>query len=140
MDGTVFLLMRVNRQGLVQDVAVEQVNLGEYGREAEMRHFRSLLGDAALEAAKKWTYNLPTTGKHVSDPYWDVRVPINFNLQPASMIKEDIYGRWEPYIPGPREVIPWQNKPHYYSSDAIPAGSISSADQSLQLTTPLGGA
>lgn len=140
VDGTVFLLMRVNRQGQVQDVAVEQVNLGEYGREAEMRHFRNVLGDAALKAAKKWTYNLPTTGKHVLDPYWDVRVPVNFNLHPASMIREDTYGKWEPYIPGPREVIPWQNKPQHYSSDAIPAGSISSADQPLQLMTALDGA
>ncbi|GLQ93880.1 energy transducer TonB [Dyella acidisoli] len=141
VDGTVFLFMRVNRQGQVQDVAVEQVNLGAYGREAQMHHFREVLGNAALEAAKKWTYNLPTTGKHVLDSYWDVRVPVNFNLRVAGTPREDTYGKWEPYIPGPREVIPWQqNKLQQSSPDAIPAGSISSADQPLQLMTALGGA
>lgn len=141
VDGTVFLLLRVNRQGQVQDVAVEQVNLGVYGRESEMHHFRTVLGGAALDAAKRWTYNLPTTGKHVLDPYWDVRIPVQFNLRPRGMPKEDTYGKWEPYIPGPHEWIPWQQKKPLQSSfDAIPDGSISSADQPLTLTTALGGA
>jgi len=140
VDGTVFLLMRVNRQGQVQDVAVEQVNLGVYGRDSQMRHFRAVLGDAALDAAKHWTYNLPTTGKHVLDPYWDVRVPVQFNLHMQGT-STDTYGKWEPYIPGPHEWIPWQrNKPMQASSDAIPEGSISSADQPMMLMTALGGA
>ena len=141
VDGTVFLLLRVNKEGQVEKVAVEQVNLGVYGREAQMHHFRTVLGNAALDAAKSWTYNLPTTGSHVLDPYWDVRVPVNFNLRPANLPQEDTYGKWEPYIPGPREWIPWhQNNPQQSSSDAIPAGSISQADPSLHLTTALDGA
>lgn len=141
VDGTVFLLLRVNRQGQVQDVAVEQVNLGVYGREAQMRHFRSVLGNAALDAAKSWTFNLPTTGRHVLDPYWDVRIPVNFNLRLAGMPREDTYGKWDTYIPGPHELIPWhQNKSQRSSSDAIPADSISQADQSMQLKTMLDGA
>lgn len=139
VDGTVFLFMRVNRLGQVQDVAVEQVNLGVYGRESDMRHFRNVLGNAALAAAKSWTYNLPTTGKHVLDAYWDVRVPVNFNLRVAGMPKEDTYGKWQPYIPGPHEFIPWQNKSRSSSSDAISDGSISSTDQPLQLKTALSG-
>jgi len=139
--GTVFLLMRVDRQGKVAQAAVEQVNLGVYGRESQMHHFRSVLGNAALEAARDWTYNLPSTGKHVLDDHWDVRVPVNFDLRPAGMPPVDDYGQWEPYIPGPREMIPWrQNTPQQSSSDAIPVGSISATDQSLQLQTALGGA
>lgn len=141
VNGTVFLLVRVGRQGQVQDVAVEQVNLGVYGRESQMHHFRTVLGNAALEAARNWAFNLPTTGKHVIDPYWDVRVPVNFDLRPAGLPLEDVYGKWEPYIPGPHESIPWQqSNPQQSSSDAIPAGSISGTDQLLHLTTALDGA
>jgi TonB family protein len=141
VDGTVFLLLRVGRQGQVEDAAVEQVNLGVYGREAQMAHFRAVLGDAALEAARKWTYNAPTTGQHVADPYWYLRVPVAFNLHVRGM-REDTYGKWEPYIPGPREWIPWAKNDNRLSSssDAIPEEGISQVDQSLQLTTALTGA
>lgn len=141
VNGTVFLLMRVDRQGKVEQVAVEQVNLGVYGRESQMRSFRKVLGNAALEAAKNWTYNLPTTGTHVLDDHWDVRVPVAFDLHRFGAPPEDDYGQWETYIPGPREMIPWrENKARQSSSDAIPAGSVSATDQSLQLQTALGGA
>lgn len=142
VNGTVFLLLRVGRQGQVEDAAVEQVNLGVYGREAQMAHFRSVLGDAALEAARKWTYNLPSTGSHVMDPYWYVRVPVAFNLRVMGTPHENNYGKWEPYIPGPRASIPWAKNDNRLSSssDAIPEGGISQADPLLQLTTALGGA
>lgn len=140
VDGTVFLLLRVNRQGQVQDIAVEQVNLGAYGREAAMRHFRALLGDAALNAFKSWTFNLPTAGNHVADPYWDVRVPVDFNTNPLGAPVEDTYGKWEAYIPGPRALIPWAKNNQVYSPDAIPAGSISQTEQFMQLKTALDGA
>jgi hypothetical protein len=140
VDGTVFLLLRIDRQGKVQDIAVEQVNLGAYGREAEMRHFRNLFGNAAMDAIKGWTFNPPTTGKHVSDPYWDVHMPVEFNAHPLGAPVEDTYGKWEAYIPGPRELIPWSKNNQVYSPDAIPAGSISQADQSLRLKTALDGA
>lgn len=141
VNGTVFLLLRVGRQGQVEDAAVEQVNLGVYGRETQMAHFRSVLGNAALEAARKWTYNLPSTGSHVMDPYWYVRVPVAFNLHVMGT-PHDTYGKWEPYIPGPRASIPWAKNDSRLSSssDAIPEGGISQADASLQLTTALGGA
>lgn len=140
VGGTVFCSC-VGRSGQVDDAAVEQVNLGVYGRESQMRHFRSVLGDAALEAARNWTFNLPTTGKHTLDSHWDVRVPVNFDLRPAGLPMEETYGKWEPYIPGPRESIPWQQADAKRSpSDAIPSGSITSTDQSLQLITALGGA
>lgn len=142
VSGTVYLILRVGRQGMVEDVAAEQVNLGAYGREAEMRRFRNMLANAAIEAAKKWTYNLPSSGKHVMDPYWYVRVPVNFNPHVTGAPQEDTYGKWEPYIPGPRESVPWlKNDARTASSpDTIPAGSISQADSSLHLTTALDGA
>lgn len=142
VDGTVFLLLRVGRQGQVEDAAVEQVNLGEYGTEMQMRHFRQVLGDAALDVAQRWTFNLPTTGKHVLDPYWIVKVPIAFNLNRAGAPPKDTYGKWEPYIPGPHASIPWakSDSRFFTSSDAVPAGTLSQADQPLRLITSLGGA
>ncbi|WP_233840771.1 energy transducer TonB [Dyella sp. 2HG41-7] len=142
VEGTVYLFLRVGKQGQVEDVAAEQVNLDEYGDENQMEHFRHMLGSAAVNAAKKWTYHLPSTGKHVSDPYWYVRVPVNFGLIDRSHpSNKDTYGQWEPYIPGPRVSIPWakQDAKASPSSDAIPPGSISAAEPSLQLMSELGG-
>ncbi|WP_158545107.1 energy transducer TonB [Dyella monticola] len=142
VSGTVYLVVRVNRQGTVENVAAEQVNLNSYGRESQMRHFRDMLADASIEAAKKWTFKLPTTGKHTADPYWDVRVPVAYNLNVMGAPKQDTYGKWQVYIPGPRELVPWLKAEASMTSspDTIPAGSISQANTSLHLTTALDGA
>lgn len=140
-DGTVFVYARVNRAGKVEDIAVEQVNLGEYGSQLQMRHYRKVLGDAALDAIKDWTFNPPTTGKYAMAPYWDVRIPVTFNLNVIGRPVIGTYGKWRAYIPGPRESIPWAKDSQLSSSpDAIPDGGVSLVDQSLRLTTALGGA
>jgi hypothetical protein len=140
VGGTVFLLLRINRQGLIQNMAVEQVNLRAYGSEADMRHFRSLLGDAVLKVADEWTFKPPTAGKHAADPYWDVRLPVSFDVQSASASDGDAYGKWETYIPGPHASIPWATNNRNSSLDTIPIGSISQVDQPIELKTALGGA
>lgn len=141
VGGTVFLSMRVGKTGQIEDIAVEQVNLSAYGNEMQMRHYRKLLGDAALDAIKTWTFELPTTGKHVNDAYWDVRMPIAFDINVPGKSDEDTYGKWHAYIPGPRESIPWaKSSPFSSSSDAIPENRLSQADQPLQLMTALNGA
>jgi len=141
VGGTVFLYVRVNRDGNVQDIAVEQVNLDVYGSEAQMRHYRKVLGDNALNAIKSWTFNVPTTGKHVMDPYWDGIIPVTFDINVFGASEKDTYGKWEGYIPGPRETIPWAKSSHLSSSpDTIPDGSFSQVDQPVQLKTALDGA
>lgn len=141
VGGTVFLYVRVNRDGNVQDIAVEQVNLDVYGSEAQMRHYRKVLGDNALNAIKSWTFNVPTTGKHVMDPYWDGIIPVTFEINVFGASEKDTYGKWEGYIPGPRETIPWAKSSHLSSSpDTIPDGSFSQVDQPVQLKTALDGA
>jgi hypothetical protein len=139
VDGTVYLFVRVGRQGQVEDVVAEQVNLGEYGNEHEMQRYRKLLADAAMDAIKAWTFNTPTTGKHVADAFWNVRVPVNFNLQVRGAPVQDTYGKWEGYIPGPRQPIPWMevSKLPAVSADAIPDGSLGQANPDISLTTPL---
>ncbi|MBM7128641.1 energy transducer TonB [Dyella mobilis] len=140
VSGTVFLIMQVGRQGQVEQVAAEQVNLGVYGSESQMHRFRDMLADASINAAKTWTFNVPTTGKQASDAHWNVRVPVAFNLT-ADNASNDTYGKWQAYIPGPREYIPWVQKDQLASqgSDAIPDGTLAPADQPLHLTTALDG-
>jgi TonB family protein len=140
VEGTVYVLIRVNRQGLVQDAIAEQVNLDEYGDSSEMSYFRNVLAGSAVSAIKRWTFNLPTTGTHMADDYWDVRIPVNFSLNVAGRPKPDTYGTWQGYIPGPRMQAPWRQQSATSGSDAIPAGSLSQADEHLHLTTSLGGA
>jgi hypothetical protein len=129
-------LLRIGRQGQVEDIGVEQVNLDTYGREGQMHRFRTMLGNAALESAKKWTFNPPSTGRHVNDPFWDMRAPIAFIVDQTGVPIPDTYGQWEAYMPGPRESIPWVKNNSGFSSspDAIPNnGNISQVNQLLQL-------
>lgn len=135
-SGTVFLLLRVGRDGTVMNAGVEQVNLGEYGSDREMKQYSAMLADSALDAAKHWTFNVPTSGPTADYSFWYVRVPVNYSLGSSSA--KDLYGKWDTYIPGPREVIPWlqpNTRQPAQSSDAIPAGSISQADENLHLQT-----
>lgn len=139
VSGTVFLLLRVGRDGMVMNAGVEQVNLGEYGNDREMKRYSAMLADSALNAAKQWTFNVPTSGPTANYPFWYVRVPVEYNLQPVGPSPaKNLYGKWNVYIPGPREVIPWlqpNTGQPTQSSDAIPAGSISQADENLHLQT-----
>jgi hypothetical protein len=143
VSGTVYLLLRVGRQGQVEDAATEQVNLGVYASDADMERFRNVLAKAALKASTQWTFNVPTTGKHVTDDYWVARVPVNFSLsQKGTPDPHDQYGQWQSYVPGPRQLVPWIEKGRLMAgdADATPAGSIAQLEQGLHLTTPLGGA
>jgi hypothetical protein len=142
VDGTVYLYLRVGRDGQVEQAVAEQVNLAEFGSDRQMRQYRDVLADAALKAAKLWTFNTPTIGKHVDDSFWDVRVPVQFHLNVIGAPKEDPYGKWQAYIPGPHQPIPWLNNSPQITpaSDAVPEGSISQIAQNLHLLTSLGGA
>jgi hypothetical protein len=142
VSGTVYLLMRVGRDGTVQDVIAEQVNLEQYGSKNEMNLYRNILAAASLDAAKSWTYNLPTRGKDVDAPYWIARVPVQFNLGRAGAPKEfHPYGSWHIYIPGPRQEAPWVTDRTLLSEapDAVPDGSLHSIHAGLTLTNALGG-
>jgi hypothetical protein len=141
--GTVYALLKIGRDGKVIDAATEQVNLGVYASERDMNVFRSDLSKTTLRALRQWTFNPPSIGKHAADPYWFARVPVNFNLSinGAPPPRND-YGKWESYIPGPREIIPWAQKSRLLSEspDASDAGDIYQANQGLELKTPLAGA
>lgn len=142
VTGTVYLLVRVGRDGTVEDVIAEQVNLEQYATQAEMDRFRKALADASIDAARRWTYNLPTKGASKNDPYWLARIPVNFYLQGggAPVVKHG-YGQWHGYIPGPRQAAPWISPAlASQSPDAVPDGALASGNAQVQLTTQLDGA
>lgn len=142
VTGTVFLLIRIQRDGTVGDVAAEQVNLDQVGPENVLRKWRKVLGDASARVAKKWVFNPPPAGPHKDDDSWIIRVPITYRLQETGARPQD--GTWQAYIPGPKEPIPWMEeyrRTHKVDSlgvDALPdSGGLYLVGSGLHLTTPL---
>ena len=141
VSGTVYLLVRVGRDGKVADVAVEQVNLDVVDSDNGMKHWRKLLGEASMRAAHDWTYNIPTTGKFVNAPYYFARVPVNYHLTVVGESEPDTYGKWVGYVPGPKETISWlapyeHDKQVEKFNDALPDGGAYLVGSGLTLTTP----
>jgi hypothetical protein len=141
VSGTVYLLVHVARDGTVQDVIAEQTNLDQYGSEREMKFYRDALANAALSAAKMWTFNTPTKGKDVDASSWLTRVPVRFDVQQGSPEQLHPYGSWYIYIPGPRQQATWVSDRSLLSEapDAVPDGGLHSLHAGLQLTKALGG-
>lgn len=140
VSGTVYLLLSVGREGRVQEAEAEQVNLMVVDSDKGMERWRKVLADSALAAARRWTFNLPTSGEHMNDKYWVARVPVTYSLRPVN--ENDDYGRWQPYVPGPKQPVPWIDDPQLLSgnADALPDGGIYPLNSGLHLTTPAGGA
>jgi hypothetical protein len=141
VSGTVYLLLRVGRRGQVVDAVAEQVNMTVLGSDAELERWRQVLANSALRAAKRWTFNPPTSGKEVDAKYWLARVPIDFSLRGPGMPRGERYGQWQEYVPGPRQPVPWLDNKQMASTsaDALPDGDIQQVDQGLRLTSPLNG-
>lgn len=141
MPGTVYLLVQVAPDGSVLNVAAEKVNLRNYDSiPIMMAKYRKSLADAAINAVKQWTFSVPATGPHTQQPYWYVRVPVNFYIPNDGM---DInngrgYGKWDMYIPGPSENIPWFKEPKMLADapDAIPDGAVRIMGAGPQLEIP----
>lgn len=139
VSGTVYLIMRVNRAGLVDEDAAEQVNLDFVASDSEMLRWRNVLANAAVRASRRWTFTPPTAGPGAEQSSWMVRVPVVFKLWGQSRPSEK-YGDWHVYVPGPRTIPEWAGKPAIESSaDAVAAGGVSEVGGGLRLTTPLNG-
>lgn len=135
--GTVYLVVRINRDGRVEDVFAEQVNLRTIGSEREMERMRQMLARPALAAARRWTFSIPTTGEDADNDYWSLRIPVQYLLYDE---KEPGYGEWQAYIPGPRHKAPWSKRELRpdESPDAMVAGRVYQEGREMKLLTPLG--
>jgi TonB family protein len=137
ITGIVYLLVRIGRDGKVEDVATEQVNLTVIGSEITMQRGRKSLESAALYAARRWTFKPPTVGDAADDPYWKVRVPIAFQIDET---RAAAYGEWEAYVPGPQMPPPsWVEQQDVATSpDALLDGEVHALGDGPRLLTPLG--
>lgn len=136
MGGTVYVILRIGRDGRVEDAFAEQVNLSAVDRERAMDGWRDILATAALRTAKSWKFVPPTRGEEVDNPYWRVRVPIDF-IRPGA--DEPKYGEWFAYIPGPRHSAPWAEEKASSGSDALVAGGVYPLGGGVKLLTSLDG-
>ena len=135
--GTVYLLVRVGRDGRVADVAAEQVNLTAVGNGREMRVIRERLAKAAVDGAREWRFAPPTQGEAVSSEYWVVRVPVDFQLGGDRTAG---YGQWSTYHPGEQTRPSWAAPtPPGFSPDTLVAGGVTPEVSRFKLLTPLEG-
>lgn len=105
VGGTVYLALKIDRDGQVVDAVAEQVNLRTIASETSMQRYRDQLAQAALRAADQWTFRGPVAGPEVDAPHWSVRVPVDF--LPPENSKPIEAGAWHAYVPGPRQPVPW---------------------------------
>jgi hypothetical protein len=135
VGGSVYTVLRIGRDGRVEDAIAEQVNLRLIASEAAMTRWRKVLAQAALHAAHRWEFDPPTKGEDADAPFWSVRVPVDF-IAPGQ--KQPQEHEWHAYVPGPRETIPWEPEASSAGVDALAAGGIYPVGQGLRLLTPLG--
>ena len=137
-QGMVLLLVKVARDGTVADVVAEQTNLTSVGPARTMDLLRKTLADASVRTAKGWTFTPPTTGKYKDSEFWTVRVPVHYDIDN----RDERYGRWSAYIPGPRQKAPWitGEDAQATGTDLLPEGGVYMVgrDDGPRLLTPLG--
>ena len=135
--GTVYLLLKVGRDGSVEDVIAERVNLRAYARERDMERWRRSFAQRSVNTARDWKFNPPTTGPRVDEEFWVVRVPVEYAINGNDVTA----GTWEQYVPGPVHPAPdWmEDAAGSSASDAMIAGGVQMVGNERRLLTPLGG-
>lgn len=134
VGGTVYMALKIGRDGHVEEAIAQQVNLRIVASEALMRRWRDLLSQTALRAAKDWTFLPPAKGEDVDAPYWTVSVPVDF-VAPGA--KDPGREQWHTYVPGPRAQIPWRADKSDAGGDALAAGGVYPLDGGPRLLTAL---
>ena len=119
--GTVYLLLKVGRDGSVEDVVVEQTNLRALGTARQMERVRTSLEQASIREARKWRYAPPVAGEEADAPHWALRVPVEYYIDEE---QPPAYGQWAAYHPGERAPRPaWADRdPAGFSPDLLAAG------------------
>lgn len=139
-QGSVYLVIQIGRDGKVMDAVAEQINLTVVASARDMERVRRSLGDAALDAARRWVFDPPTSGELVDAPYWSLRVPVEYTVQGSRTERETPYGTWHGYLPGPRQRVPWiTDQDAIGSPDAVAGnGEAYPLRSRFRLLTPLG--
>ncbi|AZR28388.1 hypothetical protein A11M_0125590 [Xanthomonas vasicola pv. vasculorum NCPPB 895] len=144
--GVVYLMLKIGRDGKVEDLIAEQVNLTSLVPESKRARVRQVLADAASAKAREWKFLPPTEGSDVNAPYWVMRVPVSFDLGTSArdLIAAKQVQKWRSYLPGPRQSAPWNEQRGAGTSndspDALPgSGLFSARGEGVRLVTPLQG-
>ncbi len=135
-SGTVFLLVEVGRDGRVLHADAAQTNLTVVSNARDMASWRNLFEKSAISAARAWTFTPPTVGDSAAAASWVIRVPVQYAFKG---MREEGYGKWEAYIPGPRHLVPWMSSKVAADSglDAGLEGQLMQVGYGPQLQTPL---
>src|SRR5690606_35304582 len=128
----------VGRDGKVEDVVAERVNLRTYGTEPQMARMRESFANASLAAARRWTFNPPTTGDQAGEDYWVTRIPIQYTIDDGRR-RRNVAVSWETYLPGPRQPRPGWAPEQDSGSDAVTPGSLAMVGNERTLLTSLDG-
>ena len=141
VSGDVYLVLKIDPAGKVEDVMAEQVNLGIAGTDRQMREMRSMLAKSAISAARDWIFKPLVPGVAPADRY--VLAPVSYHLREFGEPVRSGVGQWHVYIPGPHEAVPWFDRAGMLtdSADALPDDGLYlySARGALHLITPPGG-
>lgn len=140
-QGDVIVIVKVGRDGQVIDAVAEQVNLRVLTDERRMQKLRDTFARQTVNTAKRWTFRAPTTGEARDEPFWTVRIPVDYSFSDSA--SDAGYGKWKVYIPGPRTPATWRTAEQRASDTYGPLafGGVYMADvnKGPRLLTPLGG-
>lgn len=123
-QGIAYVIVQFGRDGKAQEAAVERVNLRTLGTEQQMAMLRRQFAEAALRAARTWTFLPPTTGKEAERDTWLVRVPVDFRTN----LPQPKPWEWQSYIPDPElHELPWAREQLRIagSPEALPENAVS---------------
>jgi hypothetical protein len=138
ISGTVFLIVKIGRDGKVIDVDASHVNLRVIGDESQMEQWRKALAKNSIAAARKWTFVPPTSGPEVDKPYWLGTLPFEYFIEGQ---EQPAYGKWQTYVAGPKAVLPWLDETLMAegNTDALTPNNFHPAGSGRRLLTPLAG-
>ncbi len=102
ISGEVVMIVKLGRDGRVEDLVAEQVNLDVVGPADEVAQVRADFAAHTAAAARRWKFRMPIAGPLADEPYLSVRVPVTYDTRPRPG-----YGQWMYYVPGPRRPMPW---------------------------------
>jgi len=136
MTATVYVAVRIDRNGRVIDAQARQVNLGRPDTETRMRQLRAVFAKPTLEAVRHFTFNVPKIGPHANDADFSGVLPVQYVIN--GVVPR--YGQWTVYVPGPKAEIAWLDREDAADdSEAVRDGEFAQSGTGLKLLTPIGG-
>ena len=133
-QGTAYALLRLGPDGVVEDVAVEQVNLAVLSDARTMERLREGFAQATLRAARDWRFAMPAG---TDDGGQVLRVPVSFVIGTRN---PEAPGTWSAYVPGPYTPPEWAAPtPPGFAPDALAGTHARMETSRFRLLTPLEG-